>query len=106
MPLTECGTGIERLQLRTRPPLTTNKIIHTGPGGISGQRERVMKRMTGILIRRERHNDGLTYWALIKDITCEVSGEMSDGTKVWTDLESGEQYYLMRIKNKYLFYKE
>ena len=35
-------------------------------------------------------------------ITCSVYGEMSDGTKVWTD-ESGKQYTRQKIFGKYFF---
>lgn len=44
-------------------------------------------------------------WKTTKKITCEVSGEMVDGTKVWTDYETGEQYWCTRILGKYYFYQ-
>ena len=31
---------------------------------------------------------------------------MDTGTKVWTDIETGEQYFLLRMQGKYMFYKE
>ena len=37
-------------------------------------------------------------------ITCELTGEMDNGAKVWTDIEDGEQYFLTRIKGRYMFY--
>ncbi len=42
-------------------------------------------------------------WIPTEKITCEVTGEMSDGVKVWTDVETGEQYYLTRMLGKYMF---
>lgn len=38
-------------------------------------------------------------------ITCMVTGEMCDGRKVWTDLETGEQYFLYKVSNHYIFMK-
>lgn len=38
-------------------------------------------------------------------ITCEVSGEMASGEKVWTDVATGEDYFLTRMCGKYAFYK-
>ena len=42
-----------------------------------------------------------------RKITCEVTGEMNDKqkTKVWTDIETGEQYWCSRICGHYMFYK-
>lgn len=37
-------------------------------------------------------------------ITCECTGEMEDGTKVWTDVETAEQYFLVRVAGKFYFY--
>ena len=39
-------------------------------------------------------------------ITCEVVGEMDTGAKVWEDVKTGEQYFLMRMCGVYAFYKE
>lgn len=39
-------------------------------------------------------------------ITCEVIGEMNTGTKIWADMVTGEQYFLMRMCGVYAFYKE
>lgn len=39
-------------------------------------------------------------------ITCEVVGEMNTGAKVWEDVKTGEQYFLMRMCGAYAFYKE
>ena len=44
-------------------------------------------------------------WRTVKWITCEVTGEMATGEKVWTDTQTGEQYFCMRVLNKYYFYK-
>ena len=34
-----------------------------------------------------------------RQITCEVTGEMVDGTKVWTNIENeNEQFYCRRFK--------
>lgn len=60
-----------------------------------------------------------TYWLLEKTndpafingykadhkITCEVTGEMVDGTKVWTDPTTGEQYWCARLSGVYYFYQ-
>lgn len=61
-----------------------------------------MKR-TAFLIEEVKHGEG---WKLSENkITCKVTGEMSDGVKVWTDEESGKQYGLLRMLGKYYFYK-
>jgi hypothetical protein len=39
-------------------------------------------------------------------ITWEVIGEMNTGTKVWADVITGEQYFLIRMNGVYAFYKE
>lgn len=39
-------------------------------------------------------------------ITCEVVGEMDTGTKVWEDVETGEQYFLFRLFGKNYFCKQ
>ena len=41
----------------------------------------------------------------VDKITCELVGEMSDGKKVWQDIETGEQYMLLRAQGSYFFYK-
>lgn len=43
-------------------------------------------------------------WIPTEKITCEVTGEMSNGAKVWTDVETGEQYFLTRMLGEYMFY--
>ena len=40
-----------------------------------------------------------------RKITCESIGEMSDGVKVWRDIETGSYYGLLRMLGKYYFYK-
>ena len=45
-------------------------------------------------------------WTAGEKITCEVTGEMDTGTKVWTDIESGEQYFLSRMFGQYYFIHE
>ena len=42
---------------------------------------------------------------ICENITCEVTGEMSDGSKVWTDIKTGKQYFCFRILGKYGFVK-
>lgn len=45
-----------------------------------------MKR-TAYLIENAQHESG---WLLSKNkITCELTGEMNDGTKIWQDTTSG-----------------
>ena len=41
------------------------------------------------------------YW-----ITCEVTGEMDTGEKIWTDIKTGDQYFCTRFFGQYFFYKE
>ena len=50
------------------------------------------------------NNDQYHSWTLHEKITCEVTGEMSDGSKVWTDIKTGEQYFLTRMLRKYYFF--
>lgn len=39
-----------------------------------------------------------------RQIACEVTGEMEDGTKVWTNIENeNEQFYARRIGGQYFF---
>lgn len=68
-------------------------------GGYPGRKEKM--RRTAVLIIRQ--DDG--QWIPDRKITCEVTGEMVDGTKIWTDIESGEQYWLTRMLGKYMFFK-
>ena len=43
-------------------------------------------------------------WVEYGEITCEVRGEMADGTKVGVDLETEEQYFLYRYgRNHFSF---
>ena len=42
-------------------------------------------------------------WTAGEPITCEVTGEMDTGTKVWTDIETKEQFFLFRLLGKYYF---
>lgn len=57
----------------------------------------------------ERQVDGQSL--PIAKITCEVTGEMQDGTKVWTKVDSNnnlflnEQYFCGRMLGKYFFFK-
>lgn len=61
-----------------------------------------MKR-THYLIEEAIHGES---WLLSANkITCETIGEMSDGVKVWRDIESGNYYGLLRMLGKYYFYK-
>ena len=62
---------------------------------------RVAKRTAYLNVR---HEDG-RQWIPSKKITCECTGEMSTGEKVWTDVETGEQYFLLRMLGKYMFFK-
>lgn len=36
-------------------------------------------------------------------ITCEVYGEMDDGTKVWQDVNDGKFYFCFRMLGVYYF---
>lgn len=61
-----------------------------------------MKR-TAYLIEDAHHESG---WLLSENkITCELVGEMDEGTKVWQDVVTGKQYGLLRMIGKYYFYK-
>ena len=59
-----------------------------------------IKSFLGIVPLHDEHNQ----WTPTEKITCEVTGEMSNGAKVWTDVETGEQYFLTRMLGKYMFY--
>ena len=63
-----------------------------------------MKRTAMKIVKQELTEYGWT-WKEEKPITCECTGEMDTGTKVWTDIETGEQYFLTRINGKYSFFK-
>ena len=47
------------------------------------------------------------YWGKpmvpIGDITCELTGEWADGTKVWSDVRNGDQYSRVKICRKFVF---
>ena len=45
-------------------------------------------------------------WIVYDKITCEVSGEMDTGEKVWTELETGEQYFCTRMLGTYYFFQQ
>ena len=62
-----------------------------------------MKR-TAMLIVKGKLGEHGQEWIPTRKITCEVTGEMNDGAKVWTDVETGEQYFLARLLGKYMFY--
>ena len=42
-------------------------------------------------------------WTASEKITCEVTGEMNDHTKVWTEIKTGKQYFCFRMKGIYYF---
>lgn len=60
-----------------------------------------MKRTAMRIVKVENTDE----WKEDKKITCECTGEMDTGAKVWTDIESGEQYFLTRLNGKYMFFK-
>lgn len=64
-----------------------------------------MKRTAMKIVKDELMNNGYWTWKEDKKITCECTGEMDTGTKVWTDIETGEQYFLTRMNGKYMFFK-
>ena len=39
-------------------------------------------------------------------ITCEVTGQMDTGEKVWTETKTGDQYFCTRFFGQYFFYRE
>lgn len=51
------------------------------------------------------NNDWRHSFDAVRKITCEVTGEIANGVKVWTDVETGEQYYCSRLLGTYYFYK-
>lgn len=51
----------------------------------------------------EKQSDG--QYKPVKKIVCEVTGEMSDKSKVWTEIETGKQFFCCRICNHYMFIK-
>ena len=44
-------------------------------------------------------------YEIVRAITCEVIGEMVDGTKVWEEVgdEDHKQYWLTRVGGQYYF---
>ena len=50
------------------------------------------------------NNDYCHSWTLVRKITCEVTGQMASGALVWTDVETGEQYFCSRMLGHYYFY--
>ena len=51
-------------------------------------------------------------WNLLDKITCEVTGEMNDRTKVWTRVDEDgelildEQYFCTRLFGHYYFFQQ
>lgn len=39
-----------------------------------------------------------------RKITCEVTGQMADGALIWTDVETGKQYFCFRLLGVYYFH--
>lgn len=50
------------------------------------------------------NNDKYGTWSIHEKITCEVTGEMADRSKVWTDQKTGKQYFLLRMLGHYYFH--
>lgn len=50
------------------------------------------------------NNDTHNTWNVHDKITCELTGEMDTGAKVWTDISTGKQYFLTRMLRKYYFF--
>lgn len=63
------------------------------------------KRTAKILVRGQMTEYGQEWYEIEKTATCEVTGEMSTGTKVWTEVETGEQYFLTRLDGHYNFFQ-
>lgn len=59
-------------------------------------------RRTYMLI--EFNHDRYNTFREVRKITCEVTGEMAQGPKVWTDVETGKQYFCSRMLGHYYFY--
>ena len=57
--------------------------------------------MTRTALLLEIDSEHLAYFR--RKITCEVTGEMSDGTKVWTEILTGNQYFCHRYHGVYYF---
>ena len=83
--------------------LSTNKPPRRGEqkkGNRTMQAKRARRTAMKIVPLHDEHNK----WIPTEKITCEVTGEMSNGAKVWTDVETGEQYFLTRMLGEYMFY--
>ena len=74
-----------------KPPRKGNRTM---------QAKRAKRTAMKIVPLHDEHNQ----WTPTEKITCEVTGEMSNGAKVWTDVETGEQYFLTRMLGEYMFY--
>jgi hypothetical protein len=70
-------------------------------GGTQEEKRKMTKR-TYWLMEQFKIN-GKLYNVASRKITCEVTGEMSDGTKVWTDTETGHQYCCGRVSGHWYF---
>lgn len=62
-----------------------------------------MKR-TGMRIVKGKNGPHGQEWLADCLVTCELTGQMDTGENVWTDIETGEQYFLTRLKGRYMFY--
>lgn len=65
--------------------------------------QKPVRRTARVLVKKGEPTEYGQQWTPGKTITCEVTGEMDDHSKVWTDIEDGEQYCLMRMLGKYNF---
>lgn len=46
---------------------------------------------------------GVEEFRVVRKITCRVTGQMADGTMVWTD-ENDEQYFCFKVARHYCFF--
>ena len=65
-----------------------------------------MRKFTAMKIVPKHNENGAQTgeWVATEMITCEVTGEMDTGEKVWTDIETGEQYFLTRMCRHNMFF--
>ena len=79
-----------RMESRFYLKVNTKKLIDfTRPGGDEGQKGAKMRRRGGMTFENGHH----------KYIACVVTGEMTDGTKVWTECDKDKN--LINIDKQY-----
>lgn len=81
-------------------------IITEDKERVQSTKRQTMRKMTATKIVKDEFTEYGWTWKEDGEITCEVTGEMDTGTKVWTDIKTGKQYFLTRLNGVYTFFNE